>query len=126
MALKLIIDLASHLWATDTDKYSGSQVRWKSDESDKTAFPSPDLPSSLAELTRFDMAALLQTLRYIAPYEVGADYAFERRFKSALSLMFCRYSVAFIEFVCFDYSFARRLTQSLSRDSDCASERPLP
>ena len=72
------------------------------------------------------MAAVLQTLRYIAPYEGGTDYAFERRFKSALSLMFCRYSVAFIEFVHSGHPFPYRLTQLSFRGPDYASERSLP
>ena len=68
------------------------------------------------------MAALLQTLRYVAPYEGGTDYTFERRFKSALSLMFHRYSVAFVGFVHL-VIFLCALLDPLCRESDYVSER---
>ena len=86
-------------------------VSWKSDECAKAPFPSPDLPVSLTELTRIEMSAVLQTLRYVAPYEGGTDYTFERRFISALWLMFYRYSVVFVRFVWFlNHPLARHLT----------------
>ena len=69
------------------------------------------------------MAAVLQTLRYIAPYEGGTDYAFERRFKSALSLATVSHSLSLF---IFSHPFPYRLTQLSFRDPDYASERSLP
>ncbi|KAK7692925.1 hypothetical protein QCA50_004564 [Cerrena zonata] len=93
LTIKMVLDCAYHLWINR--KYPDPMIHWTSIPTGPNTFPSAEFPFSSSELSGHDVAAILQIMRHVGPYEGGTDYMFERRLMCAISLLFSSYNVGY-------------------------------